>query len=288
MTDTATIIANQLAENTGTHMLDSGGARGRAWQLNQDRAAVHGMTVLEMFAAGSPVYWDGWGVTLSTFHWMNEHLSYREDLDERFRRWINLGWIGLDRYADGPCTNAPSTVDAYIDRMVERGWMEDGSGMEFQGWTNTYNHENMLSQDLQFRFAATTDKHPLGASEIVFMSTHNGADARGGYSDFRIYECDPWEMFDWDNFTAHCQQCEVHAADPADTLFDEKPWVAEADGWWFHRSGEWEANFEVPRGIQPVLDPRWPGRNMEPLELPDDFEQTGPICPIHLCNMEVS
>jgi hypothetical protein len=283
MTDTATMIANQLAENTGTHFLDSGMARGRAWQRNQDRAAAHGQTVQEMFENQPAAYWDGYMVIMSSYHWMKEHLDYREDLDARFHRWINLGWVGLDRYADGPYTNAPSTVDAYIDRMVKRGWMEQHP--EFDGWTNTYNHENILSQDLQFRCAALTDEHPLGPASIVFMSTHNGADARGGYSDFHIYECDPWEMFDWEDYSAHCPQCEVVAAHPDSTIFDEKPYVHESSGWWYCNHGEWSdpnGNFVTD---EPIFDPRWPKPG---LDLPDDFEQEGPLCPIHLCNMTVS
>jgi hypothetical protein len=278
------MISNQLAENTGAHMMDSGGARGRAWQRNQDAAAAHGMTVLEMFKAGSPAFWDGYGVTVSTFHWMSERLDYRADLDERFHRWINLGWIGLDRYARGPETNHPGTVDDYVERMTERGWIDEDH--EFTGWTNTYNHENCLSQDLQFRIVGLNEHHPLGPASIVFMSTHNGADARGGYSDFHIYECDEWEMFDWCNFSAYCPECETLAADPADTIFDERPYVRESSGIWWHQ-GEWSDpdGSCVAGDSAPIFDPRWPKPG---IDLPDDFEQTGPICPIHHCNMEVS
>jgi hypothetical protein len=284
MTDTATVIANQLAENTGVAMCDSGGARGRMWQRNQDAAAAHGLTVPELFAAGQPVYWDGHMVIIDTYHWMLERLEFRADLQARFDRWINLGWIGLDRYERGPETNHPGTADAYIERMVERGWMEEHP--EFTGWTNTYNCENLLSQDLQFRFAATTDDHPLGAVEIVFMSTHNGADARGGCSNLKIYECDPWECLDWDNFTAHCPACVSQPDPPDETLFDNAPYVARSWGNYEHRSGEWtdDQGSYLGRNEGPIIDPRWDDPDWE---MPDDFVQTGPICRIHHVNMEV-
>ena len=279
--DTKEIIANQLAENTGIAMMDSGGSCGRAWQRNKLRAEAHGMTIPEMFEQESRAWWDGYGVTLSTYHWMVEHLDHRADFQDRYDRWVHLSWIGLDRYDRGHETNSPATVDAYVDKMIARDWMEPHP--EFGGWTNTYNHENLLSQDLQFRLCATTDKHPLGETSLVFMSTHNGADARGGYSDFKIYECDPWEMWDWDQFNAHCPQCEVHPADPASTIFDETPYVAECSGWFFHRSGEWTDSdgYNMSREESPLI-------YLDRGEMPDEFVQTGPVCPIHLCNMEVS
>jgi hypothetical protein len=291
MTTTEEIIANQLAENTGRAMMDSGDYYGRAWERNQSRAAEAHVTVLEMFQAQPRAWWDGYGVTLSTFHWMTEHLDYADDMQRWLDRWINLGWIEArhpergSRYANGPGTNGPGTIDDWLDRMKQRGWAEEHP--EFGGWTNTYNHENLLSQDLQFRCFATTDDHPLGEDSFVAMSTHNGCDARGGYSDFKIYRCDPWEMFDWDDFSAHCERCEVHAADPADTIFDEKPYVRESSGWWCHRKGEWcdpDGNY-TGRDGEPIFDPNWPKPG---IDLPDDFEQEGPICPIHHLNMEVS
>ena len=224
---TAEVIANQLAENTGIHMLDSGMARGRAWQRNQDRAAAHDMTVLDMFQAEPAYRWDGWGVTLSTFHWMNERLTFVPAMQSRLDRWINLGWIEArhpergSRYADGPFTNGPGTINDWIDRMIEHDWAEPHP--EFGGWTNTYNHDNLLSQDLQFRCFATTDDHPLGADSYVAISTHNGADARGGYSDFKIYECDPYEMFDWDTFGAHCRAMRLEARRPGHDTVRQRP-----------------------------------------------------------------
>jgi hypothetical protein len=287
--DTAEIIANQLAENTGQHMLDSGGAYGRAWQRNQAAAEAHGQTVLEMFQAQSPAWWDGYGVTLSTFHWMTERLTFVPEMQSRLDRWINLGWIEArhpergSRYARGPETNHPGTIDDWIDRLVEHEWAEPHP--EFPGWTNTYNHENLLSQDLQFRCFATTDEHPLGAESYVAMSTHNGADARGGYSDFKIYACDPWEMFDWDDFSAHCEQCESHPDDPDTTLFDNAPYAPTSYGYWWHRGGSWDTDAPgATWNMKPIIEPRWDAPDWE---VPDDFEQTGPICPIHHINMEV-
>ena len=209
-------------------------------------------------------------------------------MQSRLDRWINLGWIAArkeSQYADGPFTNGPGTIDDWIDRVVARDWAEHHP--EFGNWTNTYNCDNLLSQDLQFRCFATTDDHPLGADEFVAMSTHNGADARGGYSDFKIYRCDAWEMFDYDDFSAHCDQCETEPADPSTTIFDESPYVHRNTGWWNHHSGGWsdpDGNY-LGRNEAPIIDPRWDAPDWE---VPDDFEQDGPLCPIHYSNMEIS
>lgn len=283
MTDTNDIIANQLAENTGRAMMDSGDYYGRRWEINQAAAKAAGVTQRELFDGQPNAYWDGYMVILSAYHWMTEHLDHADDMQRRLDRWINLGWLGLDKYARGPETNHPGTIDAWLDKLIAHKWAEPHP--EFDGWTNTYNHENLLSQDLQFRMFATTDKHPLGADSFVAMSTHNGCDARGGYSDFKIYRCDPWEMFDWDDYAVHCDKCEQHPADPDTTLFDQKPYVAESYGLWYHRHGDWDT--DAPQAhwtMKPIFEPRWDAPDWD---MPDDFEQTGPICPIHHCNMEV-
>jgi hypothetical protein len=280
------IIANQLAENTGRHFLDSGGAYGRMWERNQARAKATGQTILESFQAESRAWWDGYGVTLSAFHWMTEHLDYDAGMTHRLQRWINLSWIGLAQYERGRETNSCATIDEWIDLHVKKKWFEPHP--EFGGWTNTYNHENLLSQDLLFTCFATTDKHPYSPDEsFVAMSTHNGADARGGYSDFKIYRCDPYEMWDWDDFAAHCPQCEQHPDDPANTLFDQKPYVYDTYGYWYHRGGEWDTDVPNAGHYEPIFDPKW-DKTPDDFELPDDFDQTGPICPIHYCNMEVT
>lgn len=286
---TEEVIANQLAENTGTHMLDSGMARGRAWQRNQDRAEATGQSVLEMFQAQPAASWDRWGVTLSTFHWMTERLTFVPAMQSRLDRWINLGWIEArhpergSRYADGPFTNGPSTIDDWLEGMTRHGWVEEHP--EFDGWTNTYNCENLLSQDLQFRMFATTDEHPLGIDSYVAMSTHNGADARGGYSDFKIYTCEPYEMFDYDTFGAYCAQCVSQPDDPDTTLFDNARYVPTSHGMWWHRNSSWDTDAPgATYNMKPIIDAHWDAPDWE---VPDDFEQTGPICPIHFCNMEV-
>ena len=71
-------LQEMLTENTGRHMLDSGGAHGRNWELNQGRD----------FELGSEAWIDRWGgVSLSVYHFLKERLEYDEKIDSFFETW---------------------------------------------------------------------------------------------------------------------------------------------------------------------------------------------------------
>ena len=53
----------------------------------------------------------------------------------------------------------------------------------------TYNEENVLSQDIQFVFGGD-----IYESDIIALSIHNGADARGGFTDYKFFRID-WDQF---------------------------------------------------------------------------------------------
>ena len=47
----------------------------------------------------------------------------------------------------------------------------------------------MLSQDIQFLYMGD-----IYESDIIALSIHNGADARGGLTDYKFFRVD-WDMF---------------------------------------------------------------------------------------------
>lgn len=289
MTDQATkeIIASMLVENTGTHFLDSGGTSGRMWQRNQMAVALSGTDAVNYFESRPPVFWDGWSVTLDLYHYLTgedtssgyTRLLYRPDITERFRRWVGLFWLedgSRDRYY-----NAIGTVEEWMDRCKEHKWIADHP--EFPGGRYTYNEENSLSQDFQHIKFAADFPHMDEPIEIIGISIHNGADARGGFTDWYFFEGDGWDFgFDLDQFSAHCDMCEQHPAPPDTTLFDTSAYVKERWGWYRYDYGNGWSDEDGYSSAVPHMD-------CDDLpELPDDFEQRGPICGIHLCNMEVS
>ena len=55
--------------------------------------------------------------------------------------------------------------------------------------TYTYNFDNCLSQDIQFLSCGD-----IYENNIIALSIHNGADARGGLTDYKFFKIDP-DMF---------------------------------------------------------------------------------------------
>lgn len=186
MTTTATaqtreILAAMLTENTGRHMLDSGGAYGRHWERNAGRTVAD-------YEAQPPAWADRWGITLSVFHYLAERVEYAQDMDSEFETFAaanpDEGWLTLaEMFAESR------------DRT-------------FHTW-NTYNGEDMLSQTLQgVTFAHEGDVYAL-------IQIHGGCDVRGGYTQPRAFRiaCDMPESFPYDNADAllHCPNDSEHS-----------------------------------------------------------------------------
>ena len=81
-TPTEQVIYEMLVENTGVHMLDSGGVYGRNWQRNQVRT-LEDFELSKRVVGRFDVYEDGKfevDVSLSTFHFLVNNLDYDEEL----------------------------------------------------------------------------------------------------------------------------------------------------------------------------------------------------------------
>jgi len=57
---------------------------------------------------------------------------------------------------------------------------------------NTFNEECSLTQTLQFITLGDTYD-----SNIIALSIHNGADVRGGYTDYKIFEIETDLFYSW-------------------------------------------------------------------------------------------
>ena len=99
--DTARVLADMLVENTGTHMLDSGGAGNRSWQRNQKAVKNAKMTPVQYFESlpestfgwpcvsphpnhrkeGEKTHAELW-VTHNVYHWLKEAVVYAPDVDK--------------------------------------------------------------------------------------------------------------------------------------------------------------------------------------------------------------
>lgn len=193
-TATDRALAAMLTENTGTHFMDSGGAYGRHWQRNAGATVEGWLSGPEAIAeAWSPkpvegepdtVESDDGYVVLSLFHYLRARLEY--DHADTLRllgnaaRWDNQWWL--------------QDMEQWAEQEHDRNGYGDGYwGI---GSDNSYNHENSLSQDIQF-YTYTSKRH---GGHMVALQIHGGADARGGYTKPRVFHVttdEPYDLFDW-------------------------------------------------------------------------------------------
>jgi hypothetical protein len=187
MTDTLTkmstedVLIAMLTENTGRHMLDSGGAYGRNWERNGGMTVEAAMAVPEVHVET----WERDGTTvveyctLDLFHFLRQRCDFDAVLDAQFREFAMS-----DEYRE---ENWFTCLDAWLDSI----------GARFQGdppmVVNTYNGEDNLSQVIQY---AIFD-HPETDDPIAAIMIHGGCDVRGGYTAPRMFAIgDAYALFD--------------------------------------------------------------------------------------------
>ena len=152
LTKTEEIISSMLKENTGAHLLDSGGAYGRNWERNQERE----------FESEPRATLDLWGdLSISLYHFLNDRLTYVEDEDEDFHDWAGHR-------------------DEYWLTLMEE--YPEAIGGTYKGTINSYNHESMLSQVIQYVTYKNANDEPR-----ILLQIHGGCDVRGGYTAPRVF-----------------------------------------------------------------------------------------------------
>jgi len=210
---TASKLAEMWTENTGTHMLDSGGDTGRKWQRNA------GMTASDFMAQGD-IYLDDGIVNRNTFHLCLRALMFDADterLTNRFRAWVDSmpnDWDSNYYY------NSAGTVHEFITEVLDAERVEDYS-LEI---SNSYNNETLLDDVIIYGF------FKYQGVDYLALSKHNGADVRGGYSDFVFFElaCEPIEfLLDMVTFDGYCKQCDEW--ERYETYQAENPTCRECD-----------------------------------------------------------
>lgn len=166
---TKRIIKEMLVENTGCHILDSGGACGRHWQRNRHidfdkspRAWYEiycydrdGKFELEIIPS------------INVYHYLVSCLSYTKICEELEKDFF--------KFAD-------ELDECWLVCMEE--WFDHTKfPVSYQYTENTYNDEySLLSQVLQYVYFV------MDKREYVLLQIHNGCDVRGGYTMPRIFE----------------------------------------------------------------------------------------------------
>ena len=159
---TEQVIYGMLTESTGRHFLDSGDAYGRNWERNQKKSLQDFRNDLEVALVLEDDEENSvWGIR-SLFHHLNNNLSYNEEETEKLTKFLDKHEL---------YTNSPDSVDKFIEEYYNEN--------DFY-WEYTYSSDYAnLSQDIQYAHSEKDD--------LIILSIHNGADARGGFTDYKVF-----------------------------------------------------------------------------------------------------
>jgi len=190
---TADKLTEMLTENTGRHMLDSGGVYGRNWERNQGRDFTSE-------PEGKLEFWQRNGElsilpVVSVYHFLKDRLEYNPELDERYREYVEEEGLPLDL----------RSAESFVESLDGKGLYGDDSGPLT---VNTYNGEDLLSQVLQYVYWADED-----GDAHVMLQIHGGCDVRGGYTDpvaFDVTDYDGTSIFDNARASIYCDDCGKH------------------------------------------------------------------------------
>lgn len=164
--DTEKLIYKMLTENTGKHILDSGGFYGRHWQENQRKS-------IDDFANESEeiYYFDkdskDFSRRVSVFHYLTNNLELDYICNEFNELQNNHNNWDSDLY--GVSKEAWEYLDAMFETEVKYSF-------------NTYNGDSDLSQVLQGSYI------DIYGEPYLIIQIHNGCDVRGGYTDAKLFK----------------------------------------------------------------------------------------------------
>lgn len=195
---TAEVLKEMLTENTGRHLLDSGDYYGRHWERNQLRSFDNEPEVVLEFDSC------GMEATINVYHFLKRNLEFDEEWDNLFYRFV-------EEYNN---EHAP-----WLQLMEEfPEWLKKTLGLKVGGvygdgepfTVNTYNHQSLLSQTLQYLYMSVEGEYNDDIyvnDTFILLQIHQGCDVRGGYTRPRVFreveetgmlrDCDLYIQCDW-------------------------------------------------------------------------------------------
>tara|TARA_R110001592_G_scaffold174607_1_gene413465 strand:+ start:123 stop:821 length:699 start_codon:yes stop_codon:yes gene_type:complete len=196
------LVYSMLTENTGTHFLDSGGTSGRMWQRNANKC-------LQDFEDENPETYEYCSKyneifrTVSVYHFLTNDLQ----IDDICFEFNNLNTNPED-WEGG--------TDVYGVSLAAWDYLTEFNEVEVQRSWNTYNGDSDLSQTLQGANLTINDE------EYILIQIHGGADARGGYTDAKLFKCgDYLDGMIHEYLREYSDSCEIlHELDYIDSMSD--------------------------------------------------------------------
>ena len=189
LTETESVLHDMLKENTGCAMMDSGGDDGRHWQRN---AKIKDFRELPAYSYEVSDYLE---ISASLFHYLNENLTYNDDVTREFTRWCTR---------NGAETHHHVSPEEFLEQVYGASEDDYRSG-------NSYDGEGLSDQVVQF----TTYN-----DDLVFLQIHGGADIRGGYTDIKVFNMHD-ECFMYDTHCSlHCDCGDPYSDDSGYHWYD--------------------------------------------------------------------
>jgi hypothetical protein len=184
MNDIKQVIYAMLQENTGVHMLDSGGVNGRMWQRNQTKLLSDFINEPEVSYEITKNY-KNWKrkrglyysvyYTISVFHYLVNALTL-DDICNEFNV-LDVSTFNSHK-KDYDIYGISDAQEEWLDGLVEN---HETDITKAKAW-NSYNDDDCLSQTLQGTYCEIDDNY------YVFLQIHGGADVRGGYTNVKLFK----------------------------------------------------------------------------------------------------
>jgi len=188
-------LYEMFVECTGRVLVDSGFENGRAWQRNRLRdIRKDPPATYDLFIDGRRFEY----VSVSTYHFLQDRLTFDEKATDIFKKWSRRKSV-----AEDGLWQQMVGFPKWLARMLSKADVRGPFGGERGGhcYVYTYNEDNVLNQNFQVCAFEVND------TEYYVVSLHNGADARWGFTDAKVFTgngCSEWAVFDYARATLSC------------------------------------------------------------------------------------
>jgi hypothetical protein len=188
-----------LIENTGQHMLDSGGHYGRHWQRNRV-VNFKDLPEFEYTVEESNGEVGLYG-SIPLFHFLNAYCEITESskkLQKMFMEHSHLPEVEDESWL--------SCIYSFIEKYNIK---------HEYGGNNSYNLETVLSQGIQFQGIEINHydnpqfaKLGIVEGEYILLQIHGGCDIRGGYTKPKVFACEYEDLLcSLSSIDIWCREC---------------------------------------------------------------------------------
>lgn len=172
LTKTEAAVLAMLTENTGSHPLDSGRIHGYSYNTNA--------TIMD-----KPRAWvEDHSVTINVFYHLTQSLVHDDEIQKSFNEYVGKNDL------DGTKSWA----------SLLEGWCKL-HGHTYRSGELTYNHETLLSSGYMW-YELVVD-----GFDMVCIRSHNGCDARGGYSSPWFFNANGYDFAEFYSFNVAILSC---------------------------------------------------------------------------------